>query len=599
MADTTELAQSASAVLRRCRAVLGGMEHRLSDVVRAREQDFLALGENLMELQTGCEDISTKARELVELSSGQSMLATLDNLSGQLRALTDVDAHDSGRQSLDDIDGVSRIVEALSEIVAAFAKIVKQLSMLGIATRIESARLGADGRGFSTLADDVEKLARSIVDHCAGIIARIGTLRGHVASARESTLASIKAQRGCYDTISGQLGANLAGLGEVSARSADLSRELSENATEVAADIAQAVKSLQFHDIVRQQIEHVEHALTELATTLDTDASAEENPLELVGFTSDVLGLQTSQLDSAGQHFSEAAGTLRGTLSSLAGRIEDIGRSIASLPGHAGDAGDSPLARVKSGIARVKSELGEFAAQGEALGGIMDSVAGTIAEMGESIEAIEEVGAEIELIALNASIKAAHTGQAGAALSVLATAIQRLSADARRQTDAVSRILGDISNASKGLQETARRYNDQSEAWQVIGELDTVLADVAGTVSQCDGLFAVLSASSSEFGARSRSVGKHIDFDKDLVGSLSRIRDSLAKQADEARQLVPGGAAARGVRLQELYDRYTMDAERAVHEAAFGLQAGTGDAAGSARAVPAETGEFGDNVELF
>jgi len=599
MADTSEQARSASELVGRCRSVLGGMKHRLSDVVKVREQDFLSLGENLMELQSGCEDISAKARELVELASGQSMLVRLDNLSGQLRALTDQDAHGSGQQSLDDIDNVSRIVDALSGIVSAFAKIVKQLSMLGIATRIESARLGAEGRGFSTLADDVEKLAHSIVDHCAGIISRIEILRGHVASARERTLGSIKAQQGCYDTISGQLAANLVGLGDVSARSAELSQELSTNATEIAADIGQAVKSLQFHDIVRQQIEHVEHALAELAGTLDTDEAGEENPLELVGFTADVLGLQTSQLDSAGQHFSEAAATLRETLTSLAGRIEDIGHAIASMSGHAGDAKDSPLARVQSGIALVKSELGEFAAQGEALGGIMESVAGTIAEMGESIEAIEEVGSEIELIALNASIKAAHTGQAGAALSVLATAIQRLSADARRQTDAVTRILGDISNASKGLQETARRYNDQSEAWQVIGELDAVLADVAGTMTQCDGLFTVLSQSSAEFGSRSRSVGRGIDFDKDLVQNLTRIRDALAGQADQARRLAPAGATGRGSRLQELYNRYTMDAERAVHEAAFGAAADGGGAGGPAQALPEETGEFGDNVELF
>ena len=87
------------------------------------------------------------------------MLATLEGLSGQLRVLTDRDARDAGGQGLDDIDGVSRIVGELSGIVAAFAKIVKYLSMLGISTRIESARLGGDGRGFSTLADDVEKLA--------------------------------------------------------------------------------------------------------------------------------------------------------------------------------------------------------------------------------------------------------------------------------------------------------------------------------------------------------------------------------------------------------------------------------------------------------
>jgi methyl-accepting chemotaxis protein len=35
--------------------------------------------------------------------------------------------------------------------------------MLGISTRIESARLGDQGLGFSTLADDVEALAGKIV----------------------------------------------------------------------------------------------------------------------------------------------------------------------------------------------------------------------------------------------------------------------------------------------------------------------------------------------------------------------------------------------------------------------------------------------------
>ena len=43
MADTSALTQSASALLARCRSLLGGMGHRLTDVVRAREQDFLKL----------------------------------------------------------------------------------------------------------------------------------------------------------------------------------------------------------------------------------------------------------------------------------------------------------------------------------------------------------------------------------------------------------------------------------------------------------------------------------------------------------------------------------------------------------------------------
>jgi methyl-accepting chemotaxis protein len=598
MADTTELARSASTFLRQCRTTLGGMEHGLSSVMKGREQDFLALGESLMALRSGCEVISSMAGELVELSSGQAMLATLEGLSGQLRALTDRDARDAGGQGLDDIDGVSRIVGELSGIVAAFSKIVKYLSMLGISTRIESARLGGDGRGFSTLADDVEKLAHAIVDHCAGITAKVEALGGHVASARERTLAIGQAQRRCGDTITSQLDANLTSLGELSERSAGLSRDLSVTAGEIAADISKVVQSLQSHDIVRQQIEHVEHALVELAATLAGEGEAGDDPLELAGFAADMLGLQTSQLDSAGSYFSEAAATLRTSLDALSGRILGIGQAIASLPGRSGGAQNSPLARVETGIASVKRELGDFAGQGEALGGIMDSVAATITDMGESIEAIEEVGEEIELIALNASIKAAHTGEAGAALGVLAKAIQHLSADARRLTDAVSRILGDISSASKGLQENAQRYNDQSEAWRVIGELDAALVDMADRVRRSDALFAHLSASSVELGNKARSVSAGIVFDRDLVKRLQGIRNILDDQAGQARQIAPAGAAERGTRLRALYDRYTMEAERAVHEAAFGL-APSGEPVLPAADSSAAAGEFGDNVELF
>jgi methyl-accepting chemotaxis protein len=598
MADTTDTARSALESLRRCRGALHGMEQGLSAVIKARERDFLALGEDLMAVQAGCEDISAKAGELVDLSSGPAMLVTLETLSGKLRALTDREAHASGLQGLEDIAGVARIVDELSGIVVAFAKIVKKLSMLGIATRIESARLGADGRGFSTLADDVEKLAHSIVEHCAGIASRIEALRGHVDSARDRTRDSIKAQERCFQAITDQLEANIASVSELSVRSADLSQDLSATATEIAADISQAVQSLQFHDIVRQQIEHVEHALLEVAGMLDSKAASAEEPLELLGFASDVLTLQTSQLDSAAHHFSEAAATLRATLDSLSTRILGMGQAIASLPGREGSAGQSPLAGVEAGIASVKGELGDFAAQGEALGAIMDSVAETIDGMGQSIEAIEEVGAEIELIAINASIKAAHTGDAGAALGVLATAIQHLSADARRQTDAVTRILGDISNASMILQDNAQRYNDQSEAWRVIGELDAVLADMGGAVSRGEALFAALSRASAEYGDRAKAVSRGIDFDRDLVKRLTDIGKILEDQVRQARVLVPDGGAGRGARLRALYDRYTMEAERAVHEAAFGLEPAT-PGLGPADAPSPDAGEFGDNVELF
>ncbi|MHC1789250.1 methyl-accepting chemotaxis protein [Solidesulfovibrio sp.] len=599
MADTTQQA-AARDVLRQCRQALGGTEQGLSGAIKGRERDFLALGESLYALQASCDEIANTAHSLVACTSAQSVHGRLDTLSEELKSLTNEDARAAGRRSLDEIDGVIRIVDELSGILSEFSKIVKHLSMLGIATRIESARLGADSRGFTTLADDVEKLAHQIVEHCAGIAGRIETLRGHVTSARDRNLSILDTQGECHEVITRQLGANIAALSDMAACSSDVSLELSRSAGEIAADIGQAVKSMQSHDIVRQQIEHAEHALVETATMIEAEGHAGAEAatlLELVAFVADVLTLQTSQISSADGHFVKAADTLRSALTSLARRIRGIGDAIAGVAGTG--TSDSPLTRLEAGVATVKAELGNFAAQGEALGNSMDAVAETISGMGGAIEAIEEVGAEIELIAINASIKAAHTGEAGAALGVLALAIQRLSADARRQTDAVARILGDIASASSGLQEKASRYNDQSEAWRVVGELAAVLTETAEAASHCQNLFESLRSASVTWGDRADELARGISFDKEIGISLARIRHALDAQIATARRLVPEGGKGRSARLRQLYDRYTMEAERDVHEAAFGMSQKKLPQRAKVQAIAQESTEFGDNVELF
>ena len=600
MADMIQLAD-AKGMLRQCRVSLDSAGHGLSGAVKAREQDFLDLGEALYGLQGSCEDIAQNAQELVSCTSAQDMHDRLHALSAELEGLTNEAARAAGHQSLDEIDAVVVIVDELSTILSAFSKIVKHLSMLGIATRIESARLGTDGRGFTTLADDVEKLANQIVSHCAGIAGRIETLRGHVGSARQRNMAILGTQEQCHEVIVRELGANIKALAEMAACSVDISQDLSRSAADIAADIGQAVRSMQFHDIVRQQIEHAEQALGETSAMLaaEVDTAADSPALEeLAAFTADVLTLQSSQIQSADNHFLRAADTLRGSLESIAGRIRAMGDSIAGLAG--GEGSDTPLSRLEAGVATVKAELGDFAAEGEALGHNMDAVAETVSGMSGAIEAIEEVGAEIELIAINASIKAAHTGTAGAALGVLALAIQRLSADARRQTDAVARILGNIANASKGLQENASRYNDQSEAWRVVGELDAVLAETTQSAARCQELFTLLRNSSRNWGGRADDLSRRIVFDRDIGRALSEVRRVLDGQIAAAKTIAPGGGKGRSARLRQLFDRYTMEAERDVHEAAFGTTRGAKALSGRAAApVSRADAEFGDNVELF
>ena len=161
-------------------------------------------------------------------------------------------------------------------------------------------------------------------------------------------------------------------------------------------------------------------------------------------------------------------------------------------------------------------------------------------------------------------------------------------------------ILRDIAQAAETLQANAGRHNDQSEAWRVVEGLDGVLAEARESSQRCLTLFASLQSASASVGDRAAQVGAGIDFDRDIGQRLAAIRRTLDDQVAMARQIAPDGGSGRSARLRQLYDRYTMEAHRAVHAAACGLEAGAAAAATASDGAAGEaSGEFGDNVELF
>jgi methyl-accepting chemotaxis protein len=221
-----------------------------------------------------------------------------------------------------------------------------------------------------------------------------------------------------------------------------------------------------------------------------------------------------------------------------------------------------------------------------------------VAAMSAFVEDIEEVGAAIELIALNASVKAARTGDQGRALGVLAQAIQKLSGEARERTAEVSRNLGEIAQASGKLEQRAASALDTSRLDQMAGREEGLMGRLRG-VNQA--LLARLAAIrevgrtlSSEVDAAIRAA----NLDREICPSLDRAREEMRDLGATAREAAPLSTdTGRPQRLKELLSRYTMEVERLVHEAAFGL--GGGPAAATAGGGSADVSGVDDNVELF
>jgi methyl-accepting chemotaxis protein len=236
----------------------------------------------------------------------------------------------------------------------------------------------------------------------------------------------------------------------------------------------------------------------------------------------------------------------------------------------------------------------------------MKKVAATICEIAGFVTDIENIGSEIDLIALNSQIKAAHTGTEGAALGVLAEAIKRLSVDAVTQTEAVSRTLLQINTVTdqlinESLEETeqlgAKVTVMEDELDGILGALESMNADLAALLS---GLHDRVSGLTHDIDQATGGIDVHVrvrQLSDDVVASLDRI-------VETARQIEPASTEFKD-NLRHMEERYTMQSERHIHEAIARKRGHTATLAVQGRSMQdkepasADESEFGANVDLF
>ncbi len=581
----TDLAQAAGHVARFCGAIEG---------------EFLSIGGQLQDFSGRAGSISASAEDVAALLGGERIVQSTGGLS---RLAHDLESFfDAAGRDLAGIEqSMTRIVAGLHSVeaeVLGFERVVRLLRILGVSTRIESARLTRRDTGFDTLSADVTQLSVSIAGRLDAMVDRKNRLERRLAGAAVR-LKDLEARRGAHaGAVLAETRQALGFLDETHQRSAAAAGEVARISAAVSGHVSDVVMSMQFHDITRQELEHVRDALNELAgelPRLDADAAAVR--------TAGVSALQAAQLDSSKTRIVEAVSTIADALRGTVHDIGDLARRAREVAGLVDQAGGSVLQRLEDRLKPAIERLFEEREASAELTEVLRSVAAESDAIAAFVGEIQQIGTQIERIAMNASVRAAHTGAEGAALGVLAEAIQRLSADTRQRTSLAAAALHEVLQAAEEIKRRVDQGRDQThgmdaEAYghrleQLIAQLDQANAEVTGRVQDIERTVRSLS-SDIEATVEACSVREH------ARGALDPALALLRATEEAARRLAPAGALL-AFDAERAQARYTTVGERHVHHAVLGAGAVAGAGAAAAVAV-ADTGtgsELGDNVELF
>jgi methyl-accepting chemotaxis protein len=164
------------------------------------------------------------------------------------------------------IGGLAGEVRALTPLIKIITSIAQQTSLLALNAEIEAARAGSAGRGFGVVAIEVRKLSVLATRAATDIATKINSTCKRV----ETEMADAKSSLEQYESNTGMQNL-IAGLSEMQQEFCkngelllEVINEVDSNYKESINRLSEALGHIQFQDVMRQRMEHVQQALMEM-----------------------------------------------------------------------------------------------------------------------------------------------------------------------------------------------------------------------------------------------------------------------------------------------------------------------------------------------
>lgn len=582
---------------------LGGMLTELSDLGGREEKQFMFIGVRLADFRSRSKKISAQSAEAVDLLAGKEGRATLQGLHA---LLAELDTHllhvdDQSRDNDDLLLALGVQLEQMEIPLQALAKVVKALLALSFATRVEGTQ-GESGPILRVLADNLKELGAKVTDKTDQVREMIETMARLGLEAREKlqTLQDQGLSRARTVIAEGRIAIDR--LQEHQQRCHEGTARLSSHFARSHQAIDEIIVSIQFHDITRQQLDHVRSALYELARELErlgrsTGPGVAETLARIVP---NVCRIQTAQLQHTRSELTTAVEQMITSLRELDDNISELAAETRELAGAAAADGNSFYGGLEPVASAVAELLNDSTVTNRQAVAAVAAVLGAMDQLRALLGEIELIGTEMRMISFNAGITAAHNMERGAGLGVIAASIQSLSEQVRGRTLEFSRGYHAIETVVGAL--TQRGGHLEQAETVVRAELKRMASEQVSGLRDADSrLLASLrlidegaTGLAHDIRATAESISVHVDVAQVLEETIAGLETMIEDCQVEGVKAV----AVDGEMVERLSDLYTMQSEREVHRHLAGSPSRDRRAPLPEQA-PVKGNEFGANVELF
>jgi twitching motility protein PilJ len=225
---------------------------RLQAASEQQSREIRETGEAVLRMASQINDVSGRAAESAQVAR-QSLGAAEQGRQAVQNSIAGM--HGIREQIQETAKRIKRLGESsqeIGEIVALISDITEQTNVLALNAAIQAASAGEAGRGFTVVAEEVQRLAERSAEATRQIAALIRTIQvdtqDAVAAMERSTQGVVSGTR-----LSDEAGNALAEIGRVSRQLAELIQDFSRTTSQQAASAGGVAHSIQRILLVTEQ----------------------------------------------------------------------------------------------------------------------------------------------------------------------------------------------------------------------------------------------------------------------------------------------------------------------------------------------------------